>query len=233
MPSNGRYPGQLFHQNETSELKTMSDEEFQNEANQNEQETHEAQDNAADEQNAASPIEALEAENAKLKDRLLRAVAEMENLRKRTERDVKDARSYAMANFARDMLTATDNLSRALLTMSDESKAEADGAFKSLIEGVEMTEREMHRLLEKNGITKLEPKGEKFDPNFHQAMFEIPNSDVADNTVMEVVQAGYVIGERVLRPAMVGVAKGGPKVAPVPNGDAATPAEGENVDRSV
>lgn len=211
----------------------MSDEEFQNEANQNEQETHEAQDNAADEQNAASPIEALEAENAKLKDRLLRAVAEMENLRKRTERDVKDARSYAMANFARDMLTATDNLSRALLTMSDESKAEADGAFKSLIEGVEMTEREMHRLLEKNGITKLEPKGEKFDPNFHQAMFEIPNSDVADNTVMEVVQAGYVIGERVLRPAMVGVAKGGPKVAPVPNGDAATPAEGENVDRSV
>jgi molecular chaperone GrpE len=211
----------------------MSDEEFQNEANQNEQETHEAQDNAADEQNAASPVEALEAENAKLKDRLLRAVAEMENLRKRTERDVKDARSYAMANFARDMLTATDNLSRALLTMSDESKAEADGAFKSLIEGVEMTEREMHRLLEKNGITKLEPKGEKFDPNFHQAMFEIPNSDVADNTVMEVVQAGYVIGERVLRPAMVGVAKGGPKVAPVPNGDAATPAEGENVDRSV
>jgi len=211
----------------------MSDEEFQNEANQNEQETHEAQDNAADEQNAASPIEALEAENAKLKDRLLRAVAEMENLRKRTERDVKDARSYAMANFARDMLTATDNLSRALLTMSDESKAEADGAFKSLIEGVEMTEREMHRLLEKNGITKLEPKGEKFDPNFHQAMFEIPNSDVADNTVMEVVQAGYVIGERVLRPAMVGVAKGGPKVAPVPNGDASTPAEGENVDRSV
>lgn len=212
----------------------MSDEEFQNEANQNEQENAEAQEDAADEQNAASPIEALEAENAKLKDRLLRAVAEMENLRKRTERDVKDARSYAMANFARDMLTATDNLSRALLTMSDEAKAEADGAFKSLIEGVEMTEREMHRLLEKNGITKLEPKGEKFDPNFHQAMFEIPNNDVADGTVMEVVQAGYVIGERVLRPAMVGVAKGGPKVAPVPNGEAtAAPSEGENVDRSV
>jgi len=212
----------------------MSDEEFQNEANQNEPENAEAQENAADEQNAASPIEALEAENAKLKDRLLRAVAEMENLRKRTERDVKDARSYAMANFARDMLTATDNLSRALLTMSDEAKAEADGAFKSLIEGVEMTEREMHRLLEKNGITKLEPKGEKFDPNFHQAMFEIPNNDVADGTVMEVVQAGYVIGERVLRPAMVGVAKGGPKVAPVPNGEAtAAPSEGENVDRSV
>ncbi|MGJ8528677.1 nucleotide exchange factor GrpE [Maritalea sp.] len=206
----------------------MSDEEFHNEANQDEQHDAEPLHDAADEQDAASPVEVLEAENAKLKDRLLRAVAEMENLRKRTERDVKDARQYAMANFARDMLTATDNLSRALLTMPQEAKDEADGQFKSLIEGVEMTEREMHRLLEKNGITKLEPKGEKFDPNFHQAMFEIPNSDVVENTVMEVVQAGYVIGERMLRPAMVGVAKGGPKTAA-----AAASESGENLDKSV
>jgi len=210
----------------------MSDEEFQNEANPEDLNQDQAEDNAADEQSAASPTQVLEAENAKLKDRLLRAVAEMENLRKRTDRDVKDARQYAMANFARDMLTATDNLSRALLTMPQEAKDEAEGSFKSLIEGVEMTEREMHRLLEKNGITKLEPKGEKFDPNFHQAMFEIPNADVADNTVMEVVQAGYVIGERVLRPAMVGIAKGGPKVVPITNNDAPTDA-GENIDRSV
>ncbi|MCZ4272220.1 nucleotide exchange factor GrpE [Maritalea porphyrae] len=210
----------------------MSDEEFQNEANQTELDEDQAQENAAGEQEAASQTQVLEAENAKLKDRLLRAVAEMENLRKRTERDVKDARQYAMANFARDMLTATDNLSRALMTMAQEAKDEAEGPFKSLIEGVEMTEREMHRLLEKNGITKLEPKGEKFDPNFHQAMFEIPNSDVAENTVMEVMQAGYVIGERVLRPAMVGVAKGGPKVVPINNGDDAAET-GENLDRSV
>lgn len=228
---NGRYPGQQFHQiDKRNDM--MSDEEFQNEANQTELNEDQAHENAAGEQEAASQTQVLEAENAKLKDRLLRAVAEMENLRKRTDRDVKDARQYAIANFARDMLTATDNLSRALMTMAQEARDEAEGPFKSLIEGVEMTEREMHRLLEKNGITKLEPKGEKFNPNFHQAMFEIPNSDVAENTVMEVMQAGYVIGERVLRPAMVGVAKGGPKVVPINNGDDAAEA-GENVDRSV
>lgn len=181
----------------------------------------------ADAPEAADPHSALESENAKLKDRLLRAVAEMENLRKRTERDVKDARQYAIANFARDMLTATDNLSRALMMMPQEARDEAEGTFKSLIEGVEMTEREMIRLLEKNGIKKIEPKGEKFDPHFHQAMFEVPNPDVAEGTVTEVVQAGYVIGERVLRPAMVGVAKGGPKVAP------AAADQGENIDKSV
>lgn len=107
---------------------------------------------------AADPLSVLESENTKLKDRLLRAVAEMENLRKRTERDVKDARQYAIANFARDMLTATDNLSRALMTMPQEARDEAEGTFKSLIEGVEMTEHEMIRLLEKNGIKKIEPK---------------------------------------------------------------------------
>jgi len=181
----------------------------------------------ADAPEAADPISALESENAKLKDRLLRAVAEMENLRKRSERDVKDARQYAIANFARDMLTATDNLSRALMTMPQEAREEAEGTFKSLIEGVEMTEREMIRLLEKNGITKIEPKGEKFDPHFHQAMFEVPNPDAVEGTVTEVVQAGYVIGERVLRPAMVGVAKGGPKTAP------AAADQGDNVDKSV
>lgn len=182
----------------------------------------------ADAPEAADPTSALESENAKLKDRLLRAVAEMENLRKRSERDVKDARQYAIANFARDMLTATDNLSRALLTMPQEARDEAEGTFKSLIEGVEMTEREMIRLLEKNGIKKIEPKGEKFDPHFHQAMFEVPNPDAVEGTVTEVVQAGYVIGERVLRPAMVGVAKGGPKTAP-----AATADQGDNIDKSV
>lgn len=209
----------------------MSDEEFNTEANSEATENAEATEGTTDEQNTASPLEALEAENAKLKDRLLRAVAEMENLRKRAEREVKDARQFAIANFARDMLTATDNLSRALLTMPQEAKDEAEGSFKSLIEGVEMTEREMLRLLEKNGIKQLSPKGEKFDPHFHQAMFEVPNPDVPDNTVLEVVQAGYVIGERVLRPAMVGVAKGGPKNgAPASN---ANEVSSESVDRSV
>lgn len=201
--------------------KKVDETEFQDEA-----EAQEAQADA-DAPEAADPLSALESENAKLKDRLLRAVAEMENLRKRAERDVKDARQYAIANFARDMLTATDNLSRALMTMPQEARDDATGTFRSLIEGVEMTEREMIRLLEKNGIKKIEPKGEKFDPHFHQAMFEVPNPDVVEGTVTEVMQAGYVIGERVLRPAMVGVAKGGPKTAP------AAAEQGDTVDKSV
>jgi molecular chaperone GrpE len=150
-------------------------------------------------------------ENEELKDRALRAAAEMENLRRRTARDVHDARSYAIANFARDMLAVSDNLRRALDAIPAEAKNSGDAAITALIEGVEMTERAMLAALERHGVKKLEPEGERFDPHFHQAMFEVPNPDVPSNTVVNVVQAGYVIGERVLRPAMVGVSKGGPK----------------------
>lgn len=157
------------------------------------------------------PVERLTAENEELKDRFIRIAADMENLRRRTARDVKDARNYAIANFARDMLGVSDNLRRALDAIPAEVRESDDAGFKALIEGVEMTERDMLSALERHGVKKLEPKGEKFDPNFHQAMFEVPNPEVPNNSVFEVVQAGYVIGERVLRPAMVGVAKGGPK----------------------
>jgi molecular chaperone GrpE len=150
-------------------------------------------------------------ENEELKDRALRVAAEMENLRRRTARDVHDARAYAVANFARDMLSVSDNLRRALDAIPAEAKASGDAGFKALIEGVEITERAMLSALERHGVKKLEPEGEKFDPNFHQAMFEVPNPEVPANTVVQVVQPGYSIGERVLRPAMVGVAKGGPK----------------------
>lgn len=160
------------------------------------------------------PAEALKAENAELKDRFLRTAAEMENLRRRTERDVKDARSYSIAGFARDMLAVSDNLRRAIEAVPQEERESGDDSFKALLEGVEMTERSMLTALERHGVRKIEPQGQKFDPNFHQAMFEVPNADVPNNTVVQVVQAGYVIGERVLRPAMVGVAKGGPKPAP-------------------
>lgn len=154
-------------------------------------------------------------ENEELKDRALRAAAEMENLRRRTARDVHDARSYAVSNFARDMLSVSDNLRRALDAIPAEAKAAGDAGFTALIEGVEMTERAMLGALERHGVKKLAPEGEKFDPNFHQAMFEVPNPDVPANTVVQVVQPGYSIGERVLRPAMVGVSKGGPKQATV------------------
>ena len=150
-------------------------------------------------------------ENEELKDRALRAAADMENLRRRTARDVHDARAYAIANFARDMLSVSDNLRRTLDAIPAEAKASGDAGFTALIDGVEITERAMLSGLERHGVKKLEPQGEKFDPNFHQAMFEVQNPDVAPNTVVQVVQPGYSIGERVLRPAMVGVAKGGVK----------------------
>jgi molecular chaperone GrpE len=152
-------------------------------------------------------------ENEELKDRALRVAAEMENLRRRTARDVHDARAYAIANFARDMLSVSDNLRRALDAVPDEAKTSGDAGFKALFEGVDITERAMLTALERHGVKKLNPEGEKFDPNFHQAMFEVPNADVPANTVVQVVQPGYSIGDRMLRPAMVGVSKGGPKHA--------------------
>ncbi|WP_337268025.1 nucleotide exchange factor GrpE [Oryzifoliimicrobium ureilyticus] len=173
------------------------------------------QETAAQEPEAASepdPLDVLKAENSELRDRYLRLAAEMDNLRRRTERDVKDAKSYSVAGFARDMLAVADNLRRALDAIPAEAKEAGNAGLQSLIEGVEMTERSMLGALERHGVRQLDAVGQKFDPNFHQAMFEVPNPDVPNNTVVQVVQAGYTIGERVLRPAMVGVAKGGPKI---------------------
>lgn len=160
------------------------------------------------------PTAALRTENAELKDRVLRTVAEMENLRKRTEREINDTRSYAIAGFARDMLSATDALSRALITLPAETRETGDATTKSLIEGIELAEREMQRLLAKHGVKPIEAQGEKFDPHVHQAMFEVPDPSQPEGTVVQVVQPGFLIGDRVLRPAMVGVAKGGPSHAP-------------------
>ncbi len=158
-------------------------------------------------------IEKLNAENGELKDRLLRALAEMENLRRRTEREVSDARAYGVANLARDMLSVADNLARAVENVPAEATA-ADAAVKALIEGVELTERDLHAALGRHGVTKLSPEGEKFDPNFHQAMYEAPSESLPAGMVADVVQSGWKIGERVLRPALVAVSKGGPKAAP-------------------
>lgn len=163
---------------------------------------------------ALAEMDKLQAENADLKDRYLRLAADMENLRRRTQREIQDAKSYSIAGFAREMLVVADNLSRALQTVPEELRSQ-DGDLKTLFEGVDLTERSMLAALEKHGVRQVNPKGERFDPNFHQAMFEVPNPNVPNNTVVEVVQTGFKIGERVLRPAMVGVAKGGPKEAPV------------------
>jgi molecular chaperone GrpE len=164
---------------------------------------------------AAAPdaIAQLEAEKTDLKEKLLRTLADMENLRRRTEREIADARAYAVSNFARDMLNVADNFQRAIDSVPAEARAAGDPALKALIEGVELTEREMLKTLERYGVKPIDPQGQKFDPNLHQAMFEVPNPDVPNGTVVQVVQSGYVIGDRVLRPALVGVAKGGPKAA--------------------
>ncbi len=159
----------------------------------------------------ADPIAVLEAEKADLKDKLLRLMADMENLRRRTAREIADARTYAVTNFARDMLTVADNVRRAIESVPEEALSTAEGAFKGLIEGIDLTERDLLNTLERHGVKKLDPQGQKFDPNLHQAMFEIPNAEVPNGTVLQVVQSGFVIGDRVLRPAMVGVSRGGPK----------------------
>ena len=165
---------------------------------------------------APDPIAVLEQEKAELKDQLLRTLAEMENLRRRTEKQVRDASEYAIANFARDALVVGDNLRRTIDALPEDERAQADGTLKALLEGVEMTERDLASKLEKHGVRQIDPMGEKFDPNFHQAMFEVPDSQTVSGTVVQVVQIGYLIGERMLRPAMVGIAKGGPKSAPTP-----------------
>src|SRR5476651_647016 len=153
---------------------------------------------------------ALEAA-AEFKDKLLRTLAEMENLRKRTEREVADARVYGVAGFARDVLAVADNMHRALGTIEAELREHTDPKMKALIEGVELTERELMKVLEKYGVTKFSPEGEKFDPNVHQAMYEVQSADLPPGHVAQVVQAGYMLGDRVLRPAMVAVTKAAPK----------------------
>ncbi len=160
---------------------------------------------------AADPLAETQRQAADFKDKLLRTLAEMENLRKRTEREVADTRTYAIASFARDVLAVADNMHRALDAIGDELRQSAEGKVKALVEGVDLTERELMKILERNGVRKFSPQGEKFDPNLHQAMYEVPNSDAAPGTVAQVIQAGYMLGERVLRPALVAIAKAAPK----------------------
>ena len=178
-------------------------------ARQAESAADEADSTTAPEQ--ADLIVEAKREATEFKDKLLRTLAEMENLRKRTEREVLDARLYGIAGFARDVLAVADNMHRALDAIGPELRESTDPTVKALIEGVELTERELLKILEKNGVKKFSPQGEKFDPNVHQAMYEVPASDLPPGQVAEVIQAGYMIGERVLRPAMVAVSKAAQK----------------------
>jgi molecular chaperone GrpE len=174
--------------------------------------------NAADADPAAQAsveLEALIAENSDMRDRLLRTMADMENLRRRTEREKSDTARYAISNFARDVLTVGDNLRRTIEHVPAEA-ATQDPALKSFLDGVELTERELLNVLERHGVSRIDPLGQRFDPNCHQAMYEVQNPEVPEGTVVDVMQAGYVIGDRCLRPALVAVAKGGAKQAATP-----------------
>jgi molecular chaperone GrpE len=151
------------------------------------------------------PVEVLTIERDEYRDKLLRTLAEMENLRRRTEREVADARTYGATNFARDMLTVVDNLGRGLGAVPLEERALAEGAFRDLIDGVELTERDLLKTLQRHGVKVIDPKGEKFDPNRHQALFEAPDPETPKGHVSVVTQIGFTIGDRVLRPALVGV----------------------------
>ena len=160
----------------------------------------------------AAPEDALtaaRAEAAQLKDQLLRAMAETENTRRRAQRDRDDAQKYAVSNFARDVLTVADNLRRALEAIPA-GQLESDEALKTLYEGIAATERQLEAALGKQQIERVWPEGERFDANLNQAMFEVPNTGKPAGTIVQVVQAGYKIHDRLLRPALVGVAKGGP-----------------------
>jgi molecular chaperone GrpE len=162
------------------------------------------------------PLAEAMREAAQYKDKLLRMLAEMENLRKRTEREVADARLYGNASFARDVLAVADNMQRAFEAMGPELREQGDAKVKALVEGVELTERELLNVLEKHGVKKFSPAGERFDPNVHQAMYEVENPELPTGHVAQVIQAGYMLGDRVLRPALVAIVKAASK-APLPS----------------
>jgi molecular chaperone GrpE len=164
---------------------------------------------AAEQPSPETRVVELEAELAEQRDRLLRALAETENVRRRAQREREDASKYAVAGFAKDLLSVADNLRRALDSLPE---AEArDDRTRSLLAGVAATERELLSIFERYGIKRIDPRGEHFDHNLHQAIFEAERSDQPSGTIVEVLQPGYVLHDRLLRPAMVGVAKGAPK----------------------
>ncbi len=167
-----------------------------------------------------NPTAVLQAEVALLKDQLLRALAETENLRRRSRRERDDALKYAAVPFIRDLIGATDNLRRAMASVSLEA-LEADEHLKTLMAGLEMTEAEFATVFERHHIVKIDPIGARLDPHSHEAMFEVPDTETPSGTVVQVVQPGYRLHDRLLRPAQVGVAKGGPAAEPQPETNSA------------
>ena len=158
-------------------------------------------------------LQNLQKENSDLKDRFLRTLADMENLRRRTEKEVADAKLYGVSSFARDMLGLADNLRRAVENIPDELHKSGNSAITTLVDGLEVIERDFISRLARHGAKKMEPLGTKFDPNLQEALYEVPDETVPNGTVVKVVEDGYTIGDRTLRPAKVGISRGGAKSA--------------------
>ena len=167
------------------------------------------------------------AREAELKDRLLRTMADLENLRRRADKEKVESIQYGLTRFAGDLLAVADTLERALASMSAEARGSASDSVKTVLDGVELTAKELLRVFEKHGIKRIDPKGAKFDPHLHTAIAQVPAPTVSDGSVVDVAQAGYSIGERLLRPAMVVVGTGGPKPTNEPPSEA-----GKTVDTS-
>ena len=172
----------------------------------NESDLTSEEDGLNNEENLDNDKSVLQDEIKDLKDQLLRTLAENENLRKRTEKEIEQIKKYGHINLLRDFLNVVDNMERAVKSSTSENTSES--GVKNLIDGIEIVLKEMKSLLDKNQIKKIEPLNEKFDYNFHQAMFEAPSSDIDEGFILEVVQPGYILHERLIRPAMVGVSKG-------------------------
>ncbi len=199
-------------ENPETENKTAEEPESENKAAEEPVAEHATMDGGTPEEEtseaAAEAPEARdpEAEIADLNDKLLRALAETENLRRRGRKEREETAKFAVAGLARDLLPVADNLGRALGALPDTPDV-ADDALGAFVEGVRLTERELATALERHGIEKVDPMGEKFDPNLHEAMFEIPTADTEPGTVVQVLEIGYVLNERLLRAAKVGVAR--------------------------
>ena len=163
-------------------------------------------DDVLDEEEALSPFEAMEQERDSFKDQLYRAAADMENTKRRAQRDVEQANKYGALGFMRDLTTPLDNMQRALESAPTE-RDDLDETYKNILIGLEMTVQEVTKIMEKHGVKVISPEGEKFDYNLHQAMFEVPTDEAEPGTIMAVAQDGYVLHDRLIRPAMVGVAK--------------------------
>lgn len=179
---------------------------------------------------AEEAVARLEAETAEIKDRLLRALAETENVRRRGDREREETAKYAVTGFARDILPVADNLGRALAAIAPDARGK-DSSLDALIAGIELTDRELKAIFERHGIRRIDPIGERFDHNFHQAMMEVEDATKAPGTIVQVLQTGYVIRERLLRPAMVAVAKGGKAEPQAKPAEETTPSQtGHKVD---